>query len=161
MGISWWESVCVFELEWLNEVTHTRTLTHKLRASSLPRINQVIRKEGAHQLPFSSERRTERQMDGEKRSLGRKWMIIIIIVEWRKNKGFPVCVCVRAQVLECVWVEGGCKAQLLLFLDLLLLINSSSILEKRHSSNNLTERLISLSSRASDTPPPRTLNYAH
>ena len=51
--------------------THPHTRTHELHAS-LPQINQVIRKEAAHQLPFSSERRTERQMDGEKRSLGEK-----------------------------------------------------------------------------------------
>ncbi len=71
MRISWLESVCVFKLEWLNEITHARTHTQTLKLHArLPQINQVIRKEAAHQLPFSSGRRTERQMDGEKRSLG-------------------------------------------------------------------------------------------
>lgn len=83
MGISWWESMCVFELV-LNEVTHTLG-PH----AGLPQINAVIRKDGAHQLPFSSERRQKDRWTEKRNNPREKVDDNIVIVKSQKNKGFP------------------------------------------------------------------------
>lgn len=78
--------------------THTHTQhTHKLHASPA-QINQVIRKEGAHQLPFSSERRTERQMDGERRSPREKMDDNNHNCRVAKKQRFPGCACAYTSV---------------------------------------------------------------
>lgn len=114
MGISWWESACVSELEQLHEIIQTHT-------ARLPQINQIIRNEAAHQLSLSSERWTERQIDGEKIAWARKCKIIILIVKWQKNKRFPVCV--FTQACGYVRLEGGWKAHVLFFLATNFIIN--------------------------------------